>query len=475
MNIKRFVASNMQEALKQIREELGADAVILSNEKSEQGVEIVAALDYDETSASADLSASAQIRVDEPPSPTRIAQLHGERQLRLQDELSRAKQHISSVREARSERANGARTSAAKHISQRQQMQQQADSAITLAADAPGEERNAELLKVREEIAALKSLLSDGLAQPQQGDKAGVPRRGVQQALGNKLTELGISPSLQARLIQTADGLDDLEQAWPVVQQALNNELQLEHGEIIDQGGVIALAGPTGSGKTTTIGKLAARYVMKFGADSIALVTTDRYRIAAHEQLKVFGRILSVPVHAVNEQNSLDSILDKLSDKKLVLVDTAGLMPNDPCWAQQLRELKMSAHRVQTYLVVSAVGQYQVMCANYQHYQMANLAGSIITKLDEAVSLGELISFLAESRLSVAYFTDGQRVPEDIHRLQNGLLLEKAQALLNSSERWVTIDSRAAFKEQLHPRGEARGQHTGASFDNSLSQHAYSA
>lgn len=475
MNIKRFVASSMQEALKQIREELGADAVILSNEKSEHGVEIVAALDYDEMSASADLSASAQIRVDEPPSPTRIAQLHGERQLKLQDELSRAKQHISSVREARSERARAASAQVSNNANQRQQAQHQADSAITVADEGLSAARNAELLQVREEIAALKSLLSDGLAQPQQAGNAGAQMHGVQQALDNKLTELGISPSLKAQLVRAADGLEDFSQAWPVVQQALNNELKLEHGEIIDQGGVIALAGPTGSGKTTTIGKLAARYVMKFGADSIALVTTDRYRIAAHEQLKVFGRILSVPVHAVNEQNSLDSILDKLSDKKLVLVDTAGLMPNDPCWAQQLRELKMSAHRVQTYLVVSAVGQYQVMCANYQHYQMANLAGSIITKLDEAVSLGELISFLAESKLSVAYFTDGQRVPEDIHRLQNGLLLEKAQALLNSSERWVTIDSRAAFNEQVHPRGEARGQHSAASFNNSLSQHAYSA
>ena len=186
---------------------------------------------------------------------------------------------------------------------------------------------------------------------------------------------------------------------------------------------------------------MAARYVMKYGAEGIALVTTDRYRIAAHEQLKVFGRILNVPVHSVDESNSLDNILDKLSNKKLILIDTAGLMHSDSCWAEQLQEIKMSAHQVQPYLVMSAVGQYQVMCSSYHHYKMVGLSGAILTKVDEAVSLGEAISFLIDSRLRAAYFTDGQRVPEDIHRLNKTEFVDKAEALLNSSERWVTISS----------------------------------
>jgi flagellar biosynthesis protein FlhF len=428
MNVKRFVAPNMQEALKQIREELGADAVILSNEKVEQGIEIVAALDYDEESASAEIS------VEGEPSPSKIAKLHAQKHIRLQDEMGRAKQHIQSVRKQQ-ERARAGSVSNERTRYNHSGVGK--DDAITVTSEAAW----ADLSKVREEIESLKGLISQGLPQSQDVRSVmSVPQQQIQK----RLSSLSISPSIQDSLLSSVKSSVGFDEAWPAVKQEMEQAIGVEYGEIIDHGGVIALVGPTGSGKTMTIGKLAARYVMKFGPESIALVTTDRYRIAAHEQLKVFGRILNVPVHSVDEQHCLDSILDKLADKKLVLIDTAGLMPTDPCWAQQLQELKMSAHRVQPYLVVSAVGQYQVMCSNYHHYKMANLAGTIITKVDEAVSLGEVISFLIDSRLRVAYFTDGQRVPEDIHRLDTQVMLEKAEALLNSSERWVTIHTREA-------------------------------
>jgi flagellar biosynthesis protein FlhF len=114
-------------------------------------------------------------------------------------------------------------------------------------------------------------------------------------------------------------------------------------------------------------------------------------------------------------------------------------MHTDSCWSEQLQELKLSGHDIKTHLVVSSVGQYQVMCSNYHHYNMVGLSGVIITKVDEAVSLGEVLSFLIDTRLKACYFTDGQRVPEDIHVFRQKEMLSRAESLLNSSERWVTI------------------------------------
>lgn len=420
MNVKRFVASSMQEALKQVREELGADAVILSNERIDEGVEVVAALEYDEESASADFEAEGQ------PSPSKVARLHAQKQIRLQNELGKARQHIESTRQRR-QSVEKPRPAVASQ-------QEQADDFIRVESS----DQSKALSEVRAEIESLKGLLSQQLRT---APAAAPVMDVVQQQVQKRLSSLCIAPSVQTPLLQSVKGVSEFDQAWSTIKSELARGLSPEYGEIIDQGGVIALVGPTGSGKTMTIGKLAARYVMKFGADSIALVTTDRFRIAAHEQLRVFGRILNIPVHAVDEQHGLDCILDKLSDKKLVLVDTAGLLPNDPKWAQQLQELKMSAHRVQSYLVVPAVGQYQVMCSNHFHYRIAQLAGTIVTKIDEAVSLGEVLSFLIDSRLKLAYVTDGQRVPEDIHRPDAAKLVDRAEALLNTSERWVTIHS----------------------------------
>lgn len=418
MNVKRFFSSSMQDALKMVREELGADAMILSNEKVDGGVEIVAALDYDEEQAQQSVGLGA------PASPTKVARLHAQKHMKLQGELGRAKKHIEDVKRNRPTVANVG----------------QADGENNSGGSVPaGWEQ---LTDMRAEIESLRGLIQQSVAAPT--IKPVDAPSALQEDVLARLESLCISKTLCHNLVAAVREEESPESAWLKVENEIERAIPIEHGEIIDQGGVIALVGPTGSGKTMTIGKMAARYVMKFGAESVALVTTDRYRIAAHEQLKVFGRILNVPVHSVDEQNTLDGILDRLSDKRLVLVDTAGLMPNDKCWAQQLKEIKMSAHRVQPYLVMSAVGQYQVMCANYNHYRMINPVGVILTKMDEAVSLGESISFLMECQLRVAYYTDGQRVPEDIHRLEPKGLLAQAEALLNSSQRWVTISSQEA-------------------------------
>lgn len=483
MKVKRFFSTSMQAVLKQVREDLGPDAVILSNTRVDDGIEVVAALDYEEEmleqafepgqespkekapkksykdvaregfgepleGAQRSVGRKENTAVEQgimergKPSPSHLARMHAERHIKLQKEMERAKRRIEEVKtQRRAEESSPVEPINELDGSIRGEAHPNQASSPNDKPKGSSSPSWSELSDMKSEIMELKNLIRESqTAQPLKPfTKPALSL--LQEQVEKTLVTLGLAQHLREKLVQQIANEADFGAAWQTIRQQLVATMNPGSGEIIDQGGVIALVGPTGSGKTMTIGKMAARYVMKYGADSIALVTTDRYRIAAHEQLKVFGRILNVPVYVVDDQNPLDQVLDALSQKKLVLVDTAGLLHTDSCWSEQLQELKMSRHQIQPYLTVSAVGQYQVMCANYHYYKIAGLAGVVVTKIDEAVSLGEVISFLADTRLRVAYFTDGQRVPEDIHLLDSRELIDKAEGLLNSSERWVTISS----------------------------------
>lgn len=453
MEVKRFISSSMQEALKLVREEFGPDAVILSNSKVDNGVEIVAALDYEEDVAPSAID--SQLSKQGQPSPSQIARMHADNHIRLQKELDSARKKIESVRakkqkeQVRVAERGGAESDVVGLSSEGSSRHEGFNDDKSLSDQLKSQDVNAmsEIGEMRSQLAELKNLITEqnnsNVSTSHYVEQESASKLQVQK----KLDALSLSPSVTNTLIQMVDNAADYATSWKRIIQRMAYLITSDDEELIDRGGRYALVGPTGSGKTMTIGKLAARYVMKYGSDSIALVTTDRYRIAAHEQLKVFGRILNVPVHAVNEHSSLDDILKKLSSKKLVLIDTAGLTHLDSSWSEQLQEIKMAQDNVECYLTVSSVGQYQVMCSSYQHYKIVGLRGAIITKLDEAVSLGEVISFLIDTGLSAAYFTDGQRVPEDIHQFREKVIIEKAQSLLNSAERWVSIDSVDSFNQ----------------------------
>ena len=451
MKVKRYFSHSMQDALRQIREDLGPDAVILSNSKQNGGVEILATAEYDEDqyesqreNSTQDTSSFSGVQesmasASSVVSPSELARQRAEKSLRLQEELDRSRQKISAVKNRASrDQYASQRDSAFEKVSSGS-MGVQADPRRDSAVQS---DRDDAIVIMQQELKELRHLISK---QSQRSFEELSPQARPNPAyvmLKERLESIGIQNPIREQLEERMEGERDFDTAWAKVRKQLHSAIQTEYSEIIDMGGVISLVGPTGSGKTMTVGKLAARYVMRHGADSLALVTTDRYRIAAHEQLKVFGRILNVPVHVVDEENCLDDILDRCSDRKLVLVDTAGLMQSDRSWNEQLKELKMSAHKIQNYLVMPSTGQYAVMKANYKHYKMVGLAGTILTKLDEAVSLGEAISYLVASKLPCAYVTDGQRVPEDIHLSKREDLLNKAEELLNNAERWVTIPDR---------------------------------
>ena len=434
MKVKRFFAATMQEALRMVREEMGADAVILSNQKVGGGVEIVTALDYDEQLAKSQVDMEGT--QESAPSPTQIGRMQAERHVRLQEEMERAREKISDVRSRRSS-----------HEPSQPETTQRAAGDNIEAAPA------SDLESMRAELHHLKDLLNQQLNSSSEARKeietaASIVKSNVEDKLGR----MGIEKSLIDALLPGIKEGADISLAWNRVLAELSHVLAVEDDELINRGGIYALGGQTGAGKTTTMGKMAARYVLQHGPESIALITTDRYRIAAHEQLMVFGRILNIPVRIVDEQNSLDDVIESLQDKKLVLIDTAGLNHQDPDWAEQLHEIRDSKYPIQSYLVLSAITQTQIMKSTYHYYKMVGLAGCLVTKLDEAVSLGEVISFLYLSGLSVAYVTDGQKIPDDIHLAKAHSIVSRGVSLFKEQEK---------FESELLSNTQGRIHNTG--------------
>ena len=408
MKVKRFFAQTMAEALKQVSNEMGPDAVILSNRRVDGGVEIVTALDYDENMARQRLGEKA----GEATNGARLAEMQADQHRHLESELTRSRSRIQEVREKRAS-AGAQYTGVAFNDAA---LEEEMPVAAAPQEPATNSGYSDELASMKAEINSLRELVSNSSAQTERKKPEG-PGNAVQQRLSERLQEFGLGHELAGSLAQQNRNAR-LEDAWKQSLKMLATGVRTARESWLEAGGVYALVGPTGSGKTTTIGKLAARYVLEHGPDSLALVTTDRYRVAAHEQLFVFGRILNVPVRVVDETHSLDDILDELSDRHLVLIDTAGLTSSDRGYQEQLAELARSHHNIRSHLVVSATSQPRIMKSVWHCYKMANLAGCVMTKIDEALTLGESLGFVMETGLPVAWYTDGQKIPEDLHRAQ---------------------------------------------------------
>jgi flagellar biosynthesis protein FlhF len=439
MKVKRFFAQSMSEALRQVRDQMGEDAVILSNRRVDGGVEIVTALDYDENMARQRLGDAAK----EATNGSRLAELQAEQHRKLEAELNRSRDRIRDVRDGQSEQGRPEkRKPAPTDEFARAYPESDADS----GSDFVDGRYSGELAQMRAEISSLRDMMSaqrqdgnvdrDGTRPDVAAEKPAISA--VQQRLSERLQEFGLAAELSGSLARRhREGR--LEDGWKQSLKLLAAGLKTSRGEWAGEGGVYALVGPTGSGKTTTIGKLAAHYVLRHGPESLALVTTDRYRVAAHEQLFVFGRILNVPVRVVDERHSLDDILDELSDRHLVLIDTAGLTSSDKGYEEQLNELARSHHQIKTHLVASATSQPRIMKSVWHCYKMANLAGCVVTKTDEALTLGEALGFVMETGLPVAYYTDGQKIPEDLHHAQAVPLVRMAVERLKKLQQQAPV------------------------------------
>ncbi len=219
----------------------------------------------------------------------------------------------------------------------------------------------------------------------------------------------------------TDAALDGLPINLPVVQARDWIEARLSRSlacaaadeDIIETGGVFALTGPTGVGKTTTAAKLAARCAVRYGAKSVGLITTDTYRIGAPDQLRIYGKILGVPVHTVHDFDWLHRTLDMLRDRRLILIDTIGMGQRDGRVKENLDFLDEC--RVKRLLLLAAPSQPETQEEVVEFYRGRTAVGTILTKVDEAVKLAPTISVLLRFKQRLRYVANGQRVPEDLH------------------------------------------------------------
>ncbi|AXF19247.1 flagellar biosynthesis protein FlhF [Burkholderia pyrrocinia] len=265
-------------------------------------------------------------------------------------------------------------------------------------------------------------------------------RSAVHGALTKHLFAAGFSAQLVRMLVDnlpSGDGAQTFEQAAEWAQSVLAANLPVLDSEdaLMERGGVFALMGPTGVGKTTTTAKLAARCVMRFGASKVALLTTDSYRIGGHEQLRIFGKILGVPVHAVKDAGDLALALSELRNKHIVLIDTIGMSQRDRAVSDQIAMLHGANTPVQRLLLLNATSHGDTLNEVVQAYRSAgehphaaspDLAGCILTKLDEATHLGGVLDTVIRYKLPVHYVSTGQKVPENLYVASTRFLLKSA-------------------------------------------------
>ena len=455
MQVKRFIADDMRSAMRLVKDEIGGDAVILSNRVVDGKVEILAARDYDEALINEALDQS--IIKSKPDSAAayyeRAAAERAETERRLQvtpAEMSKAEvaqsQHKPELAAAESSLKNsffemikkqanikkteGGNFNTAENTSENGRFQQHQAAGLsqhpsTLAqqdAHHQAAPLNASVKEMRDELKSLRTMIESQQVLGEWSELAS--HHPLRVALYKRLIEMGLSQEVCKFLAKGLESSVDIEQAMQAALNQLVHQLPVADDDILNRGGGYAMVGPTGVGKTTTVAKLAARFAMQHGQRHVALISTDTYRIGAHEQLMTYGRLLGVSVHIANDSQALQQLLHKLHDKKLILIDTAGMSQRDLGLSQQFAHLSHPSAMIKTYLVLSANAQLSTLDEVITAFKKANIAGCILSKLDEAASLGGTLSAIVKHHLPVAYVSNGQKVPED-------LLPARAQDLVN--------------------------------------------
>lgn len=495
----------MRTALLQVKEELGSEAVIMSNKKVAGGVEIVAAIDGESSPSTASQrlnkpqqpAQSQYTQMAAPAAPTGRRQLDDDKvslQSNVEGGRSMTKrfanmlkqyshgaddepQHRAENEDSLSALLNRQSSTGHKPHSHQTQSNLQShghqlsrgnqqshgnlDSAFAretglskLIAEDRRVERPAprldptrydrgrentqskgsdtEMETMREEMTSIRRLLEHQVSGLMWQE---VERREPLRAmLIKRLERMGVSAELADQMACYIPEDTKPARAWKALLALVADQISVTQKDILKRGGIVALLGPTGVGKTTTVAKLAARAAMEYGADNVALVTTDTYRIGAHEQLSIYGRIMGCPVRVAKDSSELADVIYQLRNRRLILVDTAGMGQRDVRLSEQLDTLMQeSGSVINSYLVLPATAQRKVLQETIEHFRRIPLSGCIMTKLDESLSLGEFISVVIQNALPVAYIANGQRVPEDIVIAQPKYMIAKANELLEKS------------------------------------------
>ena len=392
MRIKRYVSADVREAIRRIRDELGPEAVILSNKKVDGGVEISAAVDYDQAwleNSSGD-GVSAVRSAGNTPTYDALAA-----------PAPRFDVGASLPTLDTDPRLNGG------------------------VADPPGDGAIAAMSR---ELSTLRGMLEQQLSGLVWGEMA--RQHPLRAGVFQQLTDLGLSQLVATSISDQIDeSVPDSQAAWRRALGLLAHQVQIMDDDLLDEGGVVALLGATGVGKTTTAAKLAARFALRHGAGEVALITTDSYRVGAHEQLGAFAQIMGIPVRVANDLAELRSGLEYYCGQRLVLIDTAGMSQRDVRFAEQAALIRDGSPLVKTLLVLSANAQLLAGEEAIRAFGRTGVDGCVISKVDESTSLGPVLSILCQHRIPAAYLTHGQRVPEDISSARAHLLVTRAVTL----------------------------------------------
>ncbi|MFI3247419.1 MAG: flagellar biosynthesis protein FlhF [Ferrimonas sp.] len=286
----------------------------------------------------------------------------------------------------------------------------------TLLASTPAETESAssaDIVAMRDEMASIRALLQHQVSNlMEQGYARDEP---VLAMVQEQLRDCGFNKQVAKDLAQLLPKDGELHELLAQLPQLVASQLICQDDTLLNEGGVFAFVGSTGIGKTTTIAKLAARFAARFGIDQVALITTDNYRIGARDQLQTYGKIMGCPVRSAANMDELEHTLYQLRSRRLVLIDTAGMSQRDMRLVEQLDQLSNATHLpIKSFLVLSAAAQYKVLRETVDKFSQIELSGCIVTKLDEAHSIGEVLSVLLQTKLPVCYLTVGQRVPEDL-------------------------------------------------------------
>jgi flagellar biosynthesis protein FlhF len=399
MKIRRFTGTDMRDAMRQVRAALGADAVILETSRNAGGVEISAAIDSEGSA---------------PGISDTIARTYASRMPGDTDEGP-------AVRIDQGGLANGGWYQPPR---------------------APNAATASELDEMRKEMRSIRSLLEAQLGRLLWDEQS--RQSPVTAMLLRHFTQLGLDADI-ARKLATRAATDHPVGGWLAGLRTLVEQLPVATCDVVADGGVFAVIGPTGVGKTTSIAKLAARAAQQYGPEAVGLVTTDTFRVAAREQLETFGQIMGVSVTAATDTQSLIRALGTLEHCKLVLVDTAGMGQRDRGLPEQLARLAAAEVGVATLLALPATAASGTMQEIVDVFRTAQPVGCILTKTDEATSLGGALSVLIRSGLPLAYVANGQRVPEDLHLMRNrqSWLAKIAVELMRRDSRVIDADTLA--------------------------------
>ncbi len=440
MNVKKFIAATTRDALRKVKETLGSDAIILSNRTIPGGVEImaVAARDMEimvpapETDASSRSQSPAPARTAEgrpqrpvAPTPPGVAAAppgSAAPSVRSPTAPRVDRQPLPAMATKPPSPAAPSRPSAVPTASAATpRARVEAADVSPPVGKAPGDVVSRDVI---DEIRGLRRMVEQQLAGFAWGESARAEPIKIEML--RQMLDVGFSPKFARELL--ADLPRDLDSghalAW-VKGGADRSMLTINSDtDIVDQGGCYALVGPTGVGKTTTVAKLAARCVLRHGARKLALVTTDGYRIGAHEQLRIYGRILGVSVYLARDAEDLRATLSDLQSKHMVLIDTMGMSQRDRLVSEQVAMFGDSG--VKSLLLLPATGGGDTLDDVVRAYGGQHLVGCILTKVDEAAGLAASLDVIIRHRLRLFYVANGQRVPEDLHLPNRPYLLHRA-------------------------------------------------